>query len=156
TFDSYRELGFHIGRSVFSEAAETLSRWNSQNYLAANMTNQNYQRGNRVLFAQLRREWSHSFQGVEQTYSQAGRDFFQLMAQMRTDDRLRDLSFDLYPELESIRRRMDKSDFSGKELSKQKPEGFQQTAAELHGVDAILDVMEIAWIGLRLDKYHAH
>jgi hypothetical protein len=126
-FESYRGLGYHVAQTVFEESALEVKR-----ELIHPM---GVQRETRRLFARVRRRWFPPPPKAEDRFVEAAQKALDLEQNLRTDPRLEDLSRALYPEVHGA---------------------GQNGSAELHTVNAMLQVMEIAWFSMQLDDYYAH
>jgi len=135
-FESYRALGDHIARDVFSDAVRRVRdqpTWNTPEKL------ENYIRGNQRLFSSLRSRWATAPADHDARYTQAAEEWTRFHRDIRKEPALAMLSQDLYPEL-SPATENDMANVSG--LARQR--------AELHAVSQMIQLMEDAWINLRL------
>ncbi len=135
-FESYRALGDHIARDVFSDAVRRVRdqpTWNTPEKL------ENYIRGNQRLFSSLRSRWATAPADHDARYTQAAEEWTRFHRDIRKEPALAMLSQDLYPEL-SPATENDMANVSG--LARQR--------AELHAVAQMIQLMESAWINLRL------
>jgi predicted acylesterase/phospholipase RssA len=143
-FESYRALGFHVAQEVFSEAVKE-----PQIKEDRPGSPRGDEGSDKRLFARLRRRWFPPPPDLEKNFLESTRAFMEVEQELRRDPSLRSFSRDLFPE-----------------LSNGQPETITQGAApmpkpdtsipELHMVCHMLQVMENAWLGLSLGKYHEH
>src|SRR5262249_34335310 len=94
-FESYRDLGYHIGMDVFSGARESVKPTNLEN----NRTEKDYRGYTRALFAALRREWSPLPEGAVAGYVESCRDYLAVIQDLRDEPALRSVSRSLFPEV---------------------------------------------------------
>jgi hypothetical protein len=125
-FESYRNLGFHIAQEVFAEAALQID---------TNRFQTTDREQTRRLFARVRRRWFPPPPAADAEFVDTAEKSVAIEQNLRSDPNLRDLSRELYPE--AVAR-------SPVEL------------AELHTVNDMLQVMEIAWFSMDLKNYFAH
>ncbi len=142
-FESYRALGFHIAREVFGEAAMRLEDTPADDSA--------YQDDNRAFFAKVRRRWFPPPPNFEINFLEAARWAVKLEEDLRDDANLGRFSHDLYPEAENLRRpSLPVSSADGPTAP------ADRDRAELHAVNQMLQVMEMAWLGVHLDGYYSH
>jgi hypothetical protein len=145
-FESYRDLGYHVGMSVFSEACEAVGR-SAQGPDArppATQTDRTYRGTTRELFAALRREWSPLPAGGGAAYTASCRDYLAVVGELRKDRDLRRVSGSLFPEVALLPRGAEGQATDG------------DVYTDLHEIDALLQVMELSWLENDLDRFHAH
>ena len=130
-FESYRMLGFHIGRAVFAEAAEEAGKTTPP-------ADGGPARFNRRLFSALRREWTQVTSDQLEQYTAALDPWESWDAAMRTDPKLLALNLDMYPEVAG-----GPADESAARV------------AEMRAVGQLVGVMETAWVRMDLDRTHA-
>jgi GNAT superfamily N-acetyltransferase len=135
-FESYRMLGQHVAKQVFGEALEGVD-----NPLA--MTDDDHRRVVRRMFANLSRRWFPPPPKLEEAFLQSVTGYVEVESALRTDANLAHLSQTIYPELKGL------------EPEKAENEAAQRRA-EVHAVNQMLQVMENAWLGIRLDSFAAH
>ena len=135
-FESYRALGDHIARDVFSDAVRRVrddSTWNEPKNL------EQYIRGNQMLFSSLRSRWATAPADHDARYIQSTEEWTRFQRDIRKEPALARLSQDLYPEL-PLATKKDLANVS--ESTRQR--------AELHAVSQMIQLMESAWINLHL------
>jgi len=146
-FESYRALGDHIARDVFSDAVRRVRDewppWNEPNKDVdepdKNKDVEQYIRGNQMLFSSLRSRWATAPADHDARYIQSAEEWTRFHRDIRKEPALAVLSKDLYPELPPP---TDKDLANVSESSRQR--------AELHAVAQMIQLMESAWINLRL------
>jgi hypothetical protein len=129
-FESYRALGEHIAKTVFEGPVEDSS------FDDDGLTAQGHAGAARRLFGAVRNRWFPPPPAFDENYRAAGQSCASLLAKVRTDPRLRGYADALYPEFASATE--------------------DRTRAELLAVNETLDVMEEAWMGIRLGDFHSH
>jgi GNAT superfamily N-acetyltransferase len=129
-FESYRALGYHMADQVFGEAAKELARPDRANDPSSR---------NRRFFAQLRHEWSPRPPDLNVRYASAVADCQKVLRDLASHQDLVPLNHNLYPELEKmgLARSANRADIM-----------------EFRTIDQMIQVMELAWMGLDLDRYH--
>lgn len=184
-FESYRGLGHHAARMVFADAAGQMRaddpRWGAS-AARPRTTDQTLlleRKLTKTFFGALRRRWFPPPPDHEKSFLESVKAFLDVQEDMLTDNLLRPFSSQMYPELASdLRRRME--GFAAREhrpawrwlaleldrflAGKVSPvEGgwdfaaeVSPACAELHMVSQLLQVMENAWLEVRLEAYHAH
>jgi hypothetical protein len=138
-FESYRELGLHIAAVVFGEAVAEAEE-SDPDRIRADFT--------REVFTSIERRWFSMPAEYEPSFLASTRGYTEVQEALRDNPLLHRLTRDLYPELF---------------LNGGQPNGgagHQATAtveaAEVHAVAQMLQVMENAWLGLKLDVHYAH
>src|SRR5207249_2174444 len=121
-FESYRALGYHVAQEVFGESALPLAR--------GGLDPAGVQRETRRLFARVRRRWFPPPPEARAQFVATAQKAIDLEQVLRTDPRLQDFSRALYPEWAAR---------PGADV------------AELHAVNDMLQVMEMAWFAMDLD-----
>jgi hypothetical protein len=158
-FESYRALGEHLAGSVFGEAAANLDVDQLRSRPGTNV------RAVRRFFAELRNRWFPPPADFNQNYIAAGQTFAGLMQSLRTDRELVQLTHNLYPELAAIAAQVQNANGAGtaatvgNTLAPPPHPGVgtqNRDTLELLAVNQILDVMEMAWMGIDLENYYAH
>jgi hypothetical protein len=142
-FECYRALGYHIGMSVFQEAVDEALRDVSRTKRTkrANKPDE-YRLFNRRLFAALRRTWAPLSTNSRAGFVTTCRDYLVATAALRDRRELRPLSTELFPELER--------------LPRQQKLSAEDKSAEIHEVDYLLQVMELAWLENDLERQYPH
>jgi hypothetical protein len=142
-FESYRSLGFHIARDVLCDAMQGIPNDPSTNY-------EEQQRVVKKLFANLHSRWFPPPPGFNENFLQSVQGYFEIEEALRKDPNLAAFSRSLYPELlhEAA------PDEQGAAASEE--ERARRRRAELHLVCQMLQVMEDAWLSLRLEGYFAY
>jgi hypothetical protein len=129
-FESYRALGYHLADSVFVEAAADFD--------VTDLTTDNHVVLVRRFFAAVRNRWFPPPPEFNRSYLEAGKSFADLMKTLRTDPNMARLTHDAYPEIAYLDRTQN------------------LPRVELLAVNHVLDVMEMAWLGIDLNGYYAH
>ena len=132
-FESYRALGDHIARDVFSDAVRQVCdewptewpTWNEPKDV------EQYIRGNRLLFSSLRSRWATAPADHDAHYIQSTEEWTRFHRDIRKEPALAVLSQDLYPELPSA---------TETELADVSVSTRQR--AELHAVAQMIQLME--------------
>ena len=133
-FESYRALGQHVATRVF-EPVKSLG------LMVSDLPS-------REIFSALKEAWFPAPPDLLVNYQQSARNFFQIQGMIRTDPNLGRFSAELYPELEAVAKR------SEEQLDKEKLAELRR--AELHVVSQIVEAMEEAWLGVKLEGYPEH
>jgi hypothetical protein len=162
-FESYRMLGFHIGRDVFARAVGEVDRQVTapERYTTA-------------VFAELRRQWTQVPTAQYERYTEALDPWTEWENELRSDPRLAALNRDLTPELRAwepppvvpdlLTRMPDDTpqavrDWATRELApaveRVRAEAVGTRAAEQAAVDRLVGVMENAWLRMDLSNTHA-
>jgi hypothetical protein len=128
-FESYRALGTHIAQEVFAESVGVVEQWRQElggryDRLSAQDACSQY---HRRLFAALRGRWMMPPIGQDERYLESAKMWMRFERDLRRDPDLAALSRDIYPEFP-----------------------LAQSRAELHAVGEMLQIMEEAWVNLRL------
>jgi hypothetical protein len=142
-FESYRHLGLHVAQEVFGDAVRDIDGGPA---LRA-MDDATHRRVLAQLFGRLYRRWFPPPPDFDATFIRAVEGYVRIERELRTDDRLRDFSRSLYPELAA-----DPS--CDGEVTPAEREVRRR--AELHLSAQMLQVMENAWLGLHLEGYFAY
>ncbi|WP_435019955.1 patatin-like phospholipase family protein [Tundrisphaera sp. TA3] len=135
-FESYRALGDHIARVVFNDSIREIRDeryWSGPEDLAE------YLRGNQVLFSALRSRWASVPADHDARFMQSVAEWTRFQRDLRREPALARLSQDLYPELAPP---------PAWDVAKVRESKHQH--AELLAVSQMLQLMENAWINLRL------
>lgn len=140
-FESYRALGDHIAHTVFGDAAEGFDRGRIRDGLS-------YRAEVRKFFAAVRNRWFPPPPGFDQNYAEMGEQCAGLLADIREDPALGPFTRDLYPELD----RLAPAPAGGPGTTPP----VDTARAELLAVNQTLDLMEVAWLKVSLNGYHAH
>ncbi|HEY2157728.1 MAG TPA: patatin-like phospholipase family protein, partial [Isosphaeraceae bacterium] len=147
-FESYRALGEHVARIVFEDAkadAERLKKlWEEGNY------NAEFRRGNKRLFAAVRRRWAESMPGQDTRFLESARGYSEIQQTLRSDAALDALSLEVYPELGPATPTVPAAGAAGAGAAAPARGGRR---AELYAVAQMLQAMENAWIGLDLKSH---
>jgi hypothetical protein len=130
-FESYRELGEHIARNVFSDAASDAGPDSS----AA------------TLFFQLHRRWAQAPPTLDKDYLESVKPCLKIHEALRTDSKLEGLSRELYP-------KGGQPTSDAARTASASPPGDDRAA--VHAVIEMVQAMENAWIALNLDAYSDH
>ena len=144
-FESYRMLGYHIAREVFGDASQALSDEQGG-------THDTYRDDNRAFFARVRRRWFPPPPDFEPSFQEAAKGAIDLEAALRDDADLDRFSEDLYPEFREFPLAVGST---SQEIANDTALRSRRRA-ELHAVNQMLKLMEMAWLGVRLDGYYAH
>ncbi|APW59720.1 patatin-like phospholipase family protein [Paludisphaera borealis] len=154
-FESYRALGHHIASTVFNPVAYDGPGVVEKTQDEGDVR-QGFKQNNRELFSRLRSHWFPAPPGIEATYEETAQAFGILQGVMRSDGTLRAFSRDMNPELG----RADAGVQGGGDHVGIAPSAEEERAnrrsAELHMVNQVVQVMEKAWRGVRLEGYPEH
>jgi hypothetical protein len=169
-FESYRALGYHVAHSVLSASVRDsgvgpvprvpppspdFARCDEAARAA-------FGRENKALFSKIRSRWFPAPPDIEGTYEETAKAFNAMQGVLRSDQNLRESSRDLYPELlrnlghgESIAAlgRLSGTDGNG---DGHRPDRIANRTAELHAANQIIQVLEYAWLGVRMEGYPEH
>ena len=167
-FESYRALGHHIASTVFNSALQDTDSSKKKSAVDAEglgcseveaRTLQEFKRENRDLFSKLRARWFPAPPEIETKYGETARAFGRLQGVMRSDPALREFSRDLNPELGSVRSGL--KDGDAEHMPTRPKENSRviradRRSAELHMINQVIQVMEKAWMGVRMEGYPEH
>jgi hypothetical protein len=139
-FESYRGLGFHIGMSVFAEAAREVS--------PADTSAGGQLPFNRRFFSAVRRQWLPVPAQSREHYLASCRDYMRLAGGLLSNDNLARLGFDVFPELQTM-------------FHQAAPQPNTHLAAfpaeaDLFTVASLIQLMEMVWLENDLDRYHSY
>src|SRR5581483_10016435 len=158
--ESYRALGLHVAEAVFAEAAAEAEGQ------VGGRVGREY---TRELFAAVVRRWFAMPPEYEPSYVASAQGFIQVQETLCRNPLLHHLTRDLYPELFPTPPQPPPED-AGQEAARRAaevdavpqppPEDPEKEparhAAEVHAVVQMLQVMENAWLSLKLDMNYAH
>ena len=146
-FESYRALGDHVACNVFEDARNDAER----TPLPKEDAEKWFRRGNLRLFAALRRRWAESMPGLDTRFIESSQGYSELQRDLQGGGALRDLSLEVYPELEDPGPApKGAKTTAAAAASRDTPEGRR---VELHAVARMLQVMENTWVGLDLKSH---
>jgi hypothetical protein len=131
-FESYRALGFHVARTAFKDALDTVT--NSEPLWSNHNAEIEFKRGNQRLFSAVQRRWSSAPSDQSGAATRASRSWTTLQETLGSEKDLVPLNLELYPELKSTAS-------TGPDVS------------GLHAVFAMIQVMEDAWADLRMGEF---
>jgi hypothetical protein len=103
-FESYRTLGYHIVRNVFSESRfreQPGGNTNGKHKLPAN-GGKRARQGLDELFDELRQRWYPSSKPNEKSFTRFAEKFDELYERLRKDQRLKGLDREFYPDIENF------------------------------------------------------
>jgi hypothetical protein len=127
-FESYRALGYHVGRRVFKDAVNEVTGfeplWSSRD------AETEFRRGNQRLFSAVQRQWTSVPPDQDATFIETAKEWTRFQVALGSDRALSRLARDVYPEVA--------------------PPGNGNADPELHAVARMIQIMESAWVGLRL------
>jgi hypothetical protein len=142
-FEAYRMLGEHVAAMVFTAATEDSNLKEiirsvppdaEDFYTLLSSVHQSAKVEHSELFSQLRARWFPAPPEIEASYEQTAHAYRRLHDILRRDRRLKRLGRELYAEIDAL----------------------GVTRAELHMVCRITQVLEQAWLGVRLEGYPEH
>ena len=152
-FESYRQLGFHVGMEVFRGARQEVGEPEEVRSDAA------YRAYTRRLFAALRRAWAPLPDGFSEPYLRSCRDYLEATGDLRDHEPpaggsgrgLRRVSQSLFAEARNLPAPFRRANAGF-------PPGVDTDAyyTDLHEVDSLLQVMELAWLENDLERFGAH
>jgi GNAT superfamily N-acetyltransferase len=134
-FESYRELGFHLGISTFAAAADELKR-------AESKIGKNARRHNRWLFSLVRNRWSNQPTDAYAKYSAAVAPWYQVENALRDRPCLKKANLGMYPELSQNLLGLEALD--------------DCTLDEIHVFAELVEMMETSWMDMGLDEHAAN
>ncbi|WP_422924369.1 patatin-like phospholipase family protein [Singulisphaera sp. PoT] len=146
-FESYRALGDHIARDVFSDAVARLRESDEPDFKTEWLKPEDenmYIRGNQRFFSALRGRWASPPADHGELYLTSTSEWSRLQTQLRTEPDLAGLSRDLYPEL----------NLEAAVVPRPQAGDGDRLRAELHAVAQMLQIMENAWVGLGLKGHY--
>jgi hypothetical protein len=128
-FESYRALGFHVGQSTFKEAVAEVE---DHERLWSNWDSElEFKRGNQRLFSAVQRRWAPSPSHQNASYVHAARSWVEFQKALLTEKELTDLGRRIYPERTKL----------------------SAGSPEVHAVAQMIEVMEGAWVDLKLSGF---
>jgi hypothetical protein len=148
-FESYRALGHHIGMAVFSGAKDSIEAKPTK-------THQAYVGYNREFFAAVRRAWAPLPEGLTDAYLKSCRDYLAAVGGLRNPMPLGRVSRSLYREVDG---RTIAPKYATRPMPALPEKDFVDNVLdtdELHEIDYLLQVMELAWMENDLDAFHVH
>jgi GNAT superfamily N-acetyltransferase len=160
-FESYRALGYHAATHVFKDALRDIGVLFPDR--AVFDTDEAFIQENRALFAELRRRWFPPIPDPDRAIDQASKDWLEVQKQFSDKPALKDLAAELVPELGSFLRpaKVAKGDLGanngkgyGAEPEETHPD--HREIVELATVGQMLQVMENAWIALKMETRSDH
>ncbi|MBI1323527.1 hypothetical protein GC170_10125 [bacterium] len=155
-FESYRGLGFHIGLQVFTEAAQVLHDTTVERSHVERL---------RRFFADVRRNWAPLAANSVDGYRESCSNYMKIAGAMRDLPAMRRVSSQIYPEIAAIASQTTDDLIIREKLAQAAdPAALAQAIethrdgilSELHGVDFMLQFLELAWIENQFDRYFAH
>jgi hypothetical protein len=151
-FESYRTLGQHVVEKVLGPSVADMDEEDERYRKALGAGDLLAQRHRRceALFSSLVRRWFATPPEYEASFLQTTQAFIDMQQALRRDPHLWRLTRDLYPELSSLK--------EVKRLARlEKPADREaRCTAELHAITQMIQIMENAWLGLKLDVNYAH
>ncbi len=142
-FESHRALGHHLAKAVFMDAVREVEP-------SDGMSDATHRDIVNQLFSSLRRRWFPPPPNMEENYIQTSEMCVQMLTKLREDPNLRQLSFEMFPELRySSQHRMDAA------ITVQ-IDSLDVARSEVHMVEQVLEVMEAAWVSNGIDGQDAH
>jgi hypothetical protein len=131
-FESYRALGFHVARTAFKDALDTVT--NSEPLWSNRDAEIEFKRGNQRLFSAVQRRWSSAPSDQASVANRASQSWTTLQKTLGSEKDLVPMNLELYPELKSTAS-------TGPDVS------------GLHAIFAMIQVMEDAWADLRMGEF---
>jgi Patatin-like phospholipase len=159
-FESHRALGYHVGSHVFSDALKELGILFPER--TVDDPDEAFVRENRALFAALKRRWFPPIPDPDRAIAQAAKDWLDMQVQFRNTPVLKDIVRDLFPELRALAddrpRPAPAAGAPGQETRVVEEATNEQNldVAEVTTVGEMLQVMENAWLALRMESYRDH
>jgi hypothetical protein len=148
-FESYRALGQHVAEVVFQPAVAEMTAEAAEPPPAEESRSDCHRRLCNALFSSVVRQWFAMPPQYEPSFIETTKGYTAIQTALREDGRLLRLSRDLYPELAPH--------VDPNALPTESPaETAAREAAELSTIAQMLQVMETAWLTLKLDVYYAH
>jgi hypothetical protein len=153
-FESYRALGYHVAREVFAEAVADL---NASDSSRDDTTLQVAFRKTHELFSAVRSRWFPAPPDLEANFPDVAQTFATLHAAFRQDENLRALSCDLYPEIDlDTRPDAVMESPGGPSHEEVRRNDRHRRTAELHAVNQVLQLMEKAFLGVKIEGFPEH
>jgi Patatin-like phospholipase len=133
-FECYRCLGDHIAREVFGDPVDQVrDDYRRLDLVADKQPHDEYVAR---LFTAVQERWSEAPAVLSELYLETNRNWSEIQRDLSKNPELKQLSQDLYPELQAIGTKAHASQ-----------------SAELHTIGRMLAIMENAWIALSLKRY---
>ena len=156
-FESYRALGHHVASTTFGDPLAELDSMGG--FWSEATAREEFVRNNHRLFSASQRRWSAAPADLDSAFTSASRGWTGLQKMLRSDPALAKLSRDIYPELTAKHElanppEPDRALIASIESRVRKaPRARDEAGSELHAVAQMLQVMEDAWVGLRMRGY---
>jgi len=153
-FENYRALGEHLAKAVFGRAIDEVKEDMERDGKLGITRNEGatieYRRWCLDFFTSLVRQWYSQPPKYEHSFLDSTKGFVDIQTALRAQPILWRLSLEIYPEL----------DPDGKARQQARPERpdemIRRRCAEIHLINQMLQVMENAWLSLKLDAHYAH
>jgi len=162
-FESYRALGYHVASHVFNDALKEVGLLFPER--TVHDPDEAFVQENRALFAELRRRWFPPIPDVDRAIAQTAKDWLEMQVQFRDTPALQDIVRELVPELGTyhdnagLPRPAGEGGFESQETrAAEGANGARNDleVAEVTTVGEMLQVMENAWLALRMENYRDH
>jgi GNAT superfamily N-acetyltransferase len=156
-FESYRALGHHVASTTFGDPLAELQSQGA--FWTEHEERDEFVGNNRRFFSAVQRRWSSTPTNLDSAFASASRGWAGLQRMLQSNPVLGKLSRDIYPELAPSAEianvfEPDATLIASLEAGVKTPRaGRDEARSELHAVAQMLQVMEDAWVGLRLRGY---
>lgn len=140
-FESYRQLGYHVGNAVFEE---TVNRHRTQQAIDADREG---------FFADLRQRWFTSSPNVAKSFSRHAEVLAKEMTRLRTDPSLGFIETQFTPEWERLLRGA-----TGQPKTQELglPPTYEERRAGFHFCNSLMQLMENVYLDLNLEGDSSH
>ena len=148
-FESYRKLGYHIGASVFADAAQ--HRLKTPGRAAPTLDSDRSR-----FFSDLRQRWRASSPNTAASFTRHAEALVNLMRRLREDSDLEFLDTQMTPEWERLMAGASDVGHVTSAVSLGLPPRVAQRRAGFHFCNALLQLMEDVYLDLNLETEHDH
>jgi Patatin-like phospholipase len=148
-FESYRKLGYHIGKSVFAEAAQ--HRLKTPGGRAAPLDSDRSR-----FFSDLRQRWRASSPNTAASFTRHAEALVKLMRRLREDPDLEFLDTQMTPEWERLMAGASDAGRVTPAVSLGLPPKVAQRRAGFHFCNAVMQLMEDVYLDLNLETEYGH
>jgi hypothetical protein len=148
-FESYRKLGYHIGKSVFAEAAGRRLKTSGSDKGSLDSDRGRF-------FSDLRQRWRASSPNTAASFTRHAEALVKLMHRLRDDADLAFLDEQISPEWERLMSGVSDASAPAVTAPLGLPAKTAQRRAGFHFCNALLQLMEDVYLDLNLETEHSH
>jgi len=147
-FESYRQLGQHIARTVFDNAVDNTNVRKANQDADNQMPATNIER----LFHELREQWYPPSEAAADSFNLHARELEQIVSQLKSDEKLQFLDLQMYPAFGKF----DAAFAVSKSVSHYLPQSAEELRAGFYMCKQMLIFMESVYHDLKLDREFDH